>query len=104
MPGKFGTETWCADRGAFIFRYQEPLRGHRWTFSVAQSALADLATMQHFSPGAIFDIWRLKIYSAAHGRMKIANPRAQQDLTSQDIRRAATALPVEIFAEHPGAG
>jgi len=92
MWSKFGTEAWIADRGAFIFRYRDPRSGETWAFCVAQSTLADLATMNRFVPSAIFDIWRTRIYRAAELRMEIANARSQQTLSAEDIRRVDTAL------------
>ena len=91
MRSKFGTEVWIAGRGAFIFRYQDPRSGEKWAFCVAQSTLADLATMDRFVPSAIFEIWKTKIYRAAELRMQIANARSQQNLSTEDIRRADTA-------------
>ena len=92
MWRRFRAESWSGNRSSFIFCYHDPESGDVRTFCVAQSTLADLATMEDFMPEVIFDIWRTRIYRAAEARMAVSNARALQNLSSADIRRAGASF------------
>jgi hypothetical protein len=85
MEGRFGAETWSAERGAMIFHCRDEI-GVKWTFCVNRSTLEALEPDQTIIPDLTFNQFRAQIYAAATTRMKSGSPEAQQVIPLHEIR------------------